>query len=592
MKSDARDPDAGAASDGHEFSGVGVSAGIAVGSVHVIDSGLAHVPEYRIPDRAVSRETARFADALDRARAEVAELRSKGESLNASAREELGFLLDAHLALLASNRMVAGVESRIREERINAEAAVSSVISDIARGFEGIADPYFAARVHDVRDVGSRIIRQFVRAPSPRVAGLPKGVVVVADELSPADIALLDPEHVAAIVTASGGPEGHTAILARSMGLPAVLGVAGIMDTVRTNDRIVVNGEAGLVLVRPDAAVLAEYRRRSAAQRRLGRQLARLRSLPAETTDGTIVGLQANIELARDVDTALESGAEGVGLLRTEFMFMNRDVPPGEDEQYALLRSVVEGMKGRPVTIRTLDTGGESQVYGVHQGRSEGANPMLGMRAIRLSLRHPELFHIQVAAILRAAAHGPVRLLLPMISSVQEVREVREIVCEVAARIKDRSPVTIPPLGVMIEVPGAALIAEALAREVDFFAIGTNDLTMYTLAIDRGDEQVAPLYNPLHPAVLRLIRMTVSAANRAGKPVSVCGEIAGNPRFTSLLLGLGVRELSMTSKSVPRVKQRVRVTCLKSAGRSAEAILELGEESQVARVLDDFNREL
>ena len=580
MKSDARDPEAGTASDGHEFSGVGVSAGIAVGSVHVIDSGLAHVPEYRIPDRAVSRETGRFADALDRARAEVAELRSKGESLNASAREELGFLLDAHLALLASNRMVAGVESRIREERINAEAAVSSVISDIARGFEGIADPYFAARVHDVRDVGSRIIRQFVRAPSPRVAGLPKGVVVVADELSPADIALLDPEHVAAIVTASGGPEGHTAILARSMGLPAVLGVAGIMDIVRTNDRIVVNGEAGLVLVRPDAAVLAEYRRRSAAQRRLGRQLARLRSLPAATTDGTIVELQANIELARDVDTALESGAEGVGLLRTEFMFMNRDVPPGED------------MKGRPVTIRTLDTGGESQVYGVDQGRSEGANPMLGMRAIRLSLRHPELFHVQVAAILRAAAHGPVRLLLPMISSVQEVREVREIVSDVAARIKDRSPVAIPPLGVMIEVPGAALIAEALAREVDFFAIGTNDLTMYTLAIDRGDEQVAPLYNPLHPAVLRLIRMTVSAANRAGKPVSVCGEIAGNPRFTSLLLGLGVRELSMTSKSVPRVKQRVRVTCLKSAGRSAEAILELGEESQVARVLDDFNRDL
>ena len=598
MKSDKGQSGTGISGSGGagqlEFGGVGVSAGIALGSVHVIESGLAHIPEYRIPAGGVKRETARFAEALEKARAEVQELRAKAEALSEPAREEFGFLLDAHIAMLTSSRMVRGVERCIRHERLNAEAAVQAVVRDIARGFEGIEDPYFAARVQDVRDAGSRIIRQFVQVPSREMPRLPDGVVVVADELSPADLAVMDPDHIAAVVTASGGAEGHTAILARSMGLPAVLGVPGIVNAVRPNDRIIVDGETGVVIAHPGEATLAEYRRRSAAQRRLGRQLARLRSLPAETRDGTVVGLHANIELARDVDAALEAGAEGVGLLRTEFMFMNRNDAPGEDEQYAVLRTIVDGMKGRPVTIRTLDTGGENHVHGVRDGVRDGANPMLGLRAIRLSLRYPELLEIQIAAILRAGAHGPVRLLLPMISSLQQVRAVRGMVSAVADRLQERSgtPVSVPPLGVMIEVPGAALIAGSLADEVDFFAIGTNDLTMYTLAIDRGDEQVAPLYNPLHPAVLRLIRMTVEAAHRAGKPASVCGEIAGNPRFTPLLVGIGVRELSMTSKSIPRVKQRVRAIGLAPATRRAQAILELGDEGLVSTLLDEFNEAL
>jgi phosphotransferase system enzyme I (PtsI) len=378
------------------------------------------------------------------------------------------------------------------------------------------------------------------------------------------------------------------------MGLPAVLGASSVLAAARSGQTVIVDGDDGRIVVNPDAGTLAEYRRRAEARARLNRQLARLRTLPATTLDGTTVGLQANIELSRDVDGALNAGAEGIGLFRTEFMFMNRDSLPGEEEQYALLRSVVEGMKGRMVTIRTLDVGGEKLTSVLGDNAGQSANPMLGLRAIRFSLKQPKLFEAQLSAILRAGAHGPVRLLLPMISSVHQVRQVKAVLKRVSTRLRRRGVdiAEATPLGVMIEVPGAALIADSLAQEVDFFAIGTNDLTMYTLAIDRGDEQVAGLYNPLHPAVLRLIQFTVGAAQRAGKPVSICGEVAGDPRFASLLVGLGVRELSMASQSIPRVKQRIRALDTGPATRRALAIMDQAEEGQVSALLDDFNENL
>jgi phosphotransferase system enzyme I (PtsI) len=574
------------------YNGVGVSAGIAFGTAHLIETGLRQVPEYRISAQLVDEEITRFNKALSRARRQITKLKQKSNALAGATAEELGLLFDVHAAMLGSTRMIHSVERNIKERQINAESAVQEMVREIALGFARVKDPYLAARLQDIRDVGSRILRQLTQTPYQAFSILPAGTVIVADELSPADIALMDPTKVSAFVTTLGGAEGHTAIMARSMGLPAVLGTSNLLSVARAGQSVIVDGDAGRIVLNPTAATLAEYRRRAQARIRLNRQLARLRSLPALTLDNTLVGLEANIELPRDVNSALEAGAEGIGLLRTEFMFMNRESPPDEEEQYALLRTVVEGMKGRPVTIRTLDIGGDKRTAATGNGVTHNANPMLGLRAIRFSLKEPKLFEIQLSAILRAGAHGTIRLLLPMISSVNQVRQVRSILKRLVARLRRRKisiADPLPSLGVMIEVPGAALIADSLAQEVEFFAIGTNDLTMYTLAIDRGDEQVAGLYNPLHPAVLRLIQFTVNAAQRAGKPVSICGEIAGDPRFAPLLVGLGVRELSMAPQSIPRVKQRIRALDTGPATRRALAIMDQADEGRVLALLDDFN---
>ncbi|MBM85509.1 MAG: phosphoenolpyruvate--protein phosphotransferase [Rhodospirillaceae bacterium] len=586
---------AGKTSGERVLNGVGVSEGIAIGTAHVVETGLGTVPEYAIEEDAVGSETARFSRALAQARRQVAKLKQKSSALSEATAEELGLLLDAHSAMLSSTRMINSVGRIIRSRRINAEAAVQEMVHEITQGFARIKDPYLAARIQDIRDVGSRILRQLTQTPYQAFSVLPEGAVIIAGELSPADIALIDPKNVAAFVTAVGGAEGHTAIMARSMGLPAVLGTTDLPSIARSGQMVIVDGEVGRVIIDPTETTLNEYRRRAEARNRLNRQLTRLRSLPAQTIDGTVVSIQANIELARDLDGALNAGAEGIGLFRTEFMFMNRETPPGQEEQYALLRTVVEGIQDKPVTIRTLDIGGEKFASGLRESITDSANPMLGLRAIRLSLKEPKLFETQISAILRAGAHGPVRLLLPMISSVHQVRQVRSIVNRVAKRLRRRNiPIAdpLPPIGAMVEVPGAALIADSLSQEADFFAIGTNDLTMYTLAIDRGDEQVADLYNPLHPAVLRLIQFTVGAAQRGNKPVSVCGEIAGDPRFAPLLVGLGVRELSMTSQSIPRVKQRLRGLDIGPATRRALAIMDQTDEGQVSALLDDFNEGL
>ena len=325
---------------------------------------------------------------------------------------------------------------------------------------------------------------------------------------------------------------------------------------------------------------------------REARSLARLRDIPAETRDGQRVTLDVNLELPREVPQAALAGAEGVGLLRTEFLYMNRDDLPGEDEQYAALAEIVTAMEGRPVTVRTLDVGGEKLASSLGDHLGESQNPALGLRAIRLSLKEPKLLRTQLAAMLRAGVHGPLRILLPMISSPAEVAAVRKELDKTARRLRRRGVAIadpLPPLGVMIEVPGAALAADSLAQNCDFFAIGTNDLTMYTLAIDRGEEQVAYLYNPLHPAVLRLIQFSVEAALRARIPVSVCGEMAGDPRFTALLVGLGVRELSMSAKAIPRVKSRILGLDMQAAGRRARIIMDQVDSGRIAMLVDDFN---
>lgn len=577
------------------FEGIGVSPGIAIGPAHVVESGIPQVPEYSVAVDALDAEVERFEAAIAKARKQVGKLRHKADALPDTMLDELGPLLDAHAAMLRSGRLTSGVPARIRAHEINAEAAVQAVVGELVRGLAAVDDAYLAARAQDVREVGDRIVRNLTETPYQAFSVLPKGSIVVAEELSPADTALMDPALVGGFATALGGTDSHTAIMARSMGIPAVLGATAAPARVRSGTVLIVDGGAGRIIADPDADTLADYRRRAEALVRLERQLARLRGQPAVTTDNARIVLMANLELPRDLETAQRGGAEGIGLLRTEFLFMNRPDLPSEDEQYANLRQLVEGMDGRPVTIRTIDVGGEKLATALSDRIAVSANPALGLRAIRLALKQPKLLETQLSAILRAGAHGPVRILLPMISSVTQVRAVRAILKKVARRLKRRKvriADPIPPLGVMIEIPGAALAADALALECEFMALGTNDLTMYTLAIDRGDEQVADLYNPLHPSVLRLIRFTIDAGHRQGIPVSICGEIAGDPRYAPLLVGLGVKELSMGAVALPRVKQRIRRLSLMAATQRAAAILDQVDEGRIAALLDDFNEGL
>ncbi len=574
------------------FAGLGVSPGIAIGVAYVREGGDLQVVEYQVPASKVEVEVHRFRDAVARSQRQVGKLQSKAKMIHGTAAEELGFLLEAHIQMLKSNSLIGGIEGRIEDARCNAEAAVMAEIGEVAKNFAAMDDPYLRSRGQEVREVGLRLVRSLTRTNYSSFGHLASGSIVIAEEITPADTALMDPKQIAGFASVLGGAESHTAIMARSLGLPAVIGVAGLIGGISTGDTIIIDGSGGRIVVEPTAKCLGDYEALRRALARETRSLARLRDVAAVTRDGVEVELQANLELPREVGPALAAGAQGVGLLRTEFFYMNREDLPGEDEQYRVLTEIVTGMAGRPVTVRTLDIGGEKISSTLREHFVEGMNPALGLRAIRLSLRERKLLDAQLGAVLRAGAHGPMRILLPMISTVSEVLEVRKALTANAKRLRRRGikiADPLPPLGVMIEIPGAALAADALANVADFFAIGSNDLTMYTLAIDRGEEQVAHLYNPLHPAVLRLIQFSIQAALRARIPISVCGEIAGDPRFTALILGLGVRELSMTVNALPRVKHRILGLDMQAATRRAEVIMDQYDAGRIATLLDDFN---
>ena len=574
------------------LSGLAVSSGIAIGPAHIVEGGDLPVAENHVPQGEVEAERRRFDEAVAVSLKQLRKVKAKAAGLPGSAAEEVGYLLDAHVAMLSNSRLVRGVCERITRTRINAECAVQIEIDEIAESFAAMRDPYLAARIEDIRVVGSRLIRNLIKKPYVAYSAVAEGAVILAEELTPADTALIDPERVAGFAAGSGGAESHTAIVARALGLPAVLAVPGLLDRARAGAMTIIDGLEGCVVIDPSAATIADYETRRDALARERRGLARLRRLPAVTRDAIEIALEANLELPIELQQALANGAMGLGLVRSEFLYMNRDDLPGEEEQYAVFSALVRGMDGKPVTVRTFDLGGDKIARSLSGHNTEPANPALGLRAIRLSLRDRRLLDPQLAAMLRVAAEGPLRILLPMISTAAEIRRVREAVEQVARRLRRRGvklPKTLPPLGAMIEVPGAALAADALATEADFFAIGTNDLIQYTLAIDRSDEQVAHLYNPLHPAVLRLIQFAVEAAMRRGMPISVCGEMAGEPRFTALFLGLGVRNLSMAPRNIPRVKHRIRSLDIVAATRRARAIMDQSDTGRITALLDDFN---
>ncbi len=573
--------------------GIPVSPGIAIGPVFGAAEPRTEVVHQKIAAADIAAQTARLEAAVQQSRKQLQKLRARLGVLPEASQAEIAPLIDAYLQMVGPSRLVRGARRRISELLVGAETAVVDASEEIATAILALpaADDDPAGRerrAEEVREIARRLVRNLTQTPFRSFAGVPDGAVLVCEGLRPADAALLDPARLAGVATDEGGADGHTAIMLRALGMPAVLGVAGLSQNARPGDTVVVDGAAGTVTVNPLPPTLAAARRGVTAFARERQKLARLRRLPAMTEDGEAVELQANMEIPAELPLIAQAGAVGIGLLRSEFLFMNRETLPDEQAQAETYRSVIEAMGGDPVTIRVLDWGGEKDIEAL---QSEGVvpevadpNPALGLRGIRLLLRRHDLFETQLAAILHAAVLGPTRVLLPMVTTVGEVRAAREVYDRVVRRLRrrgDRLPDPIPPLGIMIETPGAALSADALALEADFFAIGTNDLAMYTLAVDRGDSEASDLYDPLHPAVLRLVQFATEAALRMRMPVSVCGEMAANPRLTPLLLGLGLRSFSMNASAVPRVKQAVRAANTDDCVRFARRVMEQSDPERI-----------
>lgn len=576
--------------------GIPVSPGVAIGPVFGADEAPAILVRRSITEAEVAEQAARLDAAIVQSRKQLTKLRARLGVLPEDSQAEIAPLIDGYLQMIGPSRLVRGTRRRIADSLVSAETAVADETEAIAAALMASApddDPAGRRRrAEEVREIGRRLVRNLTRSPFRSFAGLPDGAVLVCESLRPADAALLDPSRLAGVATDDGGSDGHTAIMLRAIGVPAVLGAPGLTQAARHGDTVIVDGVTGTIVLNPDPATLADARRAVTAFAREQQKFARLRRLAAETADGEKVELQANLEIPAELPLIAQAGAAGIGLLRSEFLFMNRETLPDEGAQFDSYRTVVEAMAGDPVTIRVLDWGGEKDIEAL---QGEGIvpevadhNPALGLRGIRLLLREHALLEVQLAAILRAAQHGPVRVLLPMVTTVAEVRSARDIYDRVARRLRRRGEKLrdpLPPLGIMIETPGAALSADALALEADFFAIGTNDLTMYTLAVDRGESDVAHLYDPLHPAVLRLVQFATEAALRMRMPVSVCGEMAANPRLTPLLLGLGIRSFSMNASAVPRVKQAVRAANIDDCARFARRVMEQSDPVRIQELV-------
>ncbi len=585
------------------FPGIAVSQGVAIGPVFGASEPVPEITRHKIQAADIAGEGARLEAAIIQSRKQLGKLRARLAILPEESQAEIAPLIDAYIRMLGPSRLIRGVRRRIEETLLSAESAVVEEADAIAEAIVAQAEPGMSAedraslerRAEEIREIARRLVRNLTHAPFKSFAGLPDGAILLSESLRPADAALLDPSRLAGVAAEEGGADGHTAVMLRALGVPAVLGAAGVAHAIRPGDSAVVDGANGTVVLNPSPERLTAARRAAAAFARERQRYARLRRLPAVTLDGEAVELQANLELPIELSQVAQSGAIGIGLLRTEFLFMNRETVPDEATQTETYRMIVEAMNGDPVTIRVLDWGGEKDIEALASAglvpEIADTNPALGLRGIRMLLRQTELLETQFAAILRAALAGPVRVLLPMVTTVGEVRAAREIYERVGRRLRrrgERIPDKLPPLGIMIETPGAALSADALALEADFFAIGTNDLTAYTLAVDRAESDVASLYDPLHPAVLRLVQFATEAALRMRMPVSVCGEMAGSPRLTPLLLGLGLRSFSMNAGAVPRVKQRVRTVEIDACARFARRVMEQSDPARIAELVQGF----
>jgi len=573
--------------------GMAVSRGVAIGRAVLVASSRVDVAHYFVtPDR-VDPEIDRLRQARDAVASELTELKTE---LPADAPGELSALLDVHLMLLHDETMIAATKQWVRERHYNAEWALSAQLEVLSRQFDEMEDEYLRERKADIEQVVERLLRALQRSALGEAAvhhavqhdfGGEEPLILVANDIAPADMLQFKRSVFAGFVTDVGGKTSHTAIVARSMDIPAVVGAREASRLIRQDDWVVIDGDAGVVIINPPPIVLEEYRFRQRQSELERARLNRLRHTPAVTLDGERVELLANIEMPRDAQAAAQAGAVGVGLFRTEFLFMNRDGHlPSEDEQFECYRSAVQDLQGLPMTIRTVDVGADKPLerMSIHELRHEHVlNPALGLRAIRWSLSEPAMFLQQLRAILRASAYGKVRILVPMVGHLNEVRQTLAQIALAKRQLTDAGiPFAGAELGAMVEIPATAIMIPLFAPHFDFLSIGTNDLIQYTLAIDRADEQVAHLYDPWHPAVLQLIASTIEGGNRLGKSVSVCGEMAGGPVFTEVLLAMGLRSFSMHPSRIAEVKQRVLRSDTRHLAQHLQAVLSDEHPEQAA----------
>jgi len=567
--------------------GIGVSSGIAIGHAHLVSHALIEVAHYQVPKTLIPQEIERFEQAIQTVKQDLEIVR---QQLPERAPAELSAFLNTHLMILADHSLSDAPKAIIISEQCNAEWALKQKMDELVTQFDKIDDEYLRERKHDVVQVVERIIK--VLLGHPREVALKEAsspTILVAHDLSPADAIQFKQHKFGAFITDVGGATSHTAILARSLNIPSIVALQKARDLVRDGELIIVDGHQGVVIVNPDKSTLEEYKLRQEQWELEQQKLKRLKLNKAITLDGTAIELHANIEVPEDVAQVRAAGATGIGLYRTEFLFMNRQEMPDEEEQFIAYRKVAEDMKGLPVTIRTLDLGADKEMN-PDTARS-CTNPALGLRAIRLCLSEPQIFHTQLRAILRASHYGNIKILIPMLSSVTELRQ-SIVLLERAKQSLRTQKIDFKEdieIGGMIEIPAAALCAEAFAKELDFLSIGTNDLIQYSLAIDRTDDAVSHLYNPLHPAILQLIEMTIRAGTKLSKPVSICGEMAGDAKLTRLLLGLGLRQFSMHPSNILTVKRQILQSDLAKINPGARKILGTQDIDRIEPLVQKLN---
>jgi len=573
-----------------ELQGLGVSRGIAIGKAHILFHNQLDVREYLVAKDDVEQEVSRLELATAQAKAQ---LKSILDNIPANAPADVSSFIDTHMLMLQDSSLTKIPVEMIRNRRCNAEWALQLQRDALINVFDEMDDPYLRTRRNDVDHVVNRIHRLLADEGHTDIAidGRLKGAIIIAEDLTPADTMLMQHQGVAAFVTEHGGATSHTTILARSLGIPAIVGVGSLRRYIQDNEPLIVDGETGTLIAGADSSTFQEYQQRLIRFKQHIASLSRYKSQPSQTRDGKKIFLHANADSPEDITTISNSGAQGIGLYRTEFLYMNRTSPPEEEEQVAAYRKVAEGMDSQYVTIRTFDLGADKTVDGGRNLNQTVTNPALGLRAIRLCLKQPNMFRTQLRAILRASAFGKIKIMFPMISNTQELLQAQHLLQRCKFELDkegleyDRHIET----GAMIEIPASAICAEMFAKQVDFLSIGTNDLIQYTLAIDRIDDHVNYLYDPLHPAVLRLIQITLEAGKKHNIPVSMCGEMAGDPRYTRLLLAMGLENFSMHPNALLEIKQIINETNLGQLPKNALQILNMSDPFDAELLLEQIN---